>query len=100
MDSTINRYIAEEDMNVVGGAWGLYPGAQQAKAWMFVYPRDPKLVTHYINSYDQVELIVWLRPRVDWPDYEQRFGQSAFSKLTFLDTGLTPYETMVVARKP
>ena len=102
VDSSINRYIAEEDMNVVGGGWGLYPSAQQAKAWMFVYPRDPKLITKYIDSYgDQaVEMIVWLGPRVDWPDYEPCFCKSTFSELSVLDNiGLTPYETAVVARR-
>lgn len=101
--STVNRYIAEEDMHVVGGGWGLCPSAQQAAAWMFVYPRDPRLVTKYIETYghDSVELIVWLGPRVDWADYVPCFRQSAFSDLTFPeDTGLAPYETMVVARKP
>jgi hypothetical protein len=102
VDSSINRYIAEEDMNVVGGGWGLYPSAQQAKAWMFVYPRDPKLITKYMDSYgDQaVEMIVWLGPRVDWPDYESCFCKSTFSELNVLDNiGLTPYETAVVARR-
>lgn len=102
VDSTINRYIAEEDMNIVGGAWGLSSRAQQAEAWMFVYPRDPKLIARYIDTYgDQaVELIVWLGPRVDWADYEPCFCQSPFSELSFLDDiGLTPYETAVVARR-
>lgn len=102
VNSTINRYIAEEDMNVVGGGWDLYSRAQQAEAWMFVYPRDPKLIARYIDTYgDQaVELIVWLGPRVDWADYEPCFCQSPFSELSFLDDiGLTPYETAVVARR-
>jgi hypothetical protein len=101
VDSTINRYIAEEDMNVVGGGWGLWSAAQQAAAWMFVYPRDPKLITKYIDTHgDTVDFIVWLGPRVDWSDYEPRFSQSPFSELSFPDQiGLTPYETVVVARR-
>lgn len=102
VDSTINRYIAEEDMHVVGGGWGLHPGAEQAAAWMFVYPRDPKLLTKYLDNFGDgsVETIVWLGPKVDWVDYEGRFQQSSFSKLTVLEEcGLTPYETAVVARK-
>ncbi|KAJ5458429.1 hypothetical protein N7475_009817 [Penicillium sp. IBT 31633x] len=103
VDSTINRYIDEEDMNIVGGGWGLCSIARQAAAWMFVYPRDPNLVTKYIDAFgDQaVDLIVWLGPRVDWPDYEPRLCQSPFSELSFPDhIGLTPYETLVVARRP
>jgi hypothetical protein len=89
-------------MNVVGGGWGLYPSAQQATAWMFVYPRDPKLITKYIDSYgDQaVEMIVWVGPRVDWADYEPCFCKSAFSNWSVLENiGLTPYETAIVARR-
>ncbi|KAJ5920851.1 hypothetical protein N7466_009177 [Penicillium verhagenii] len=101
VNSTVNRYISEEDMHVVGGAWGLYSFAQQATAWMFVYPRDPKLITKYLDTYgnDAVELIIWLGPRVDWPDYEQCYRQSSFSELEFPEVGLTPYEIAVVARR-
>lgn len=101
VDSTINRYIAEEDMNIVGGGWGLCSNAQQASAWMFVYPRDPKLITKYIDIYgDQaVEFIVWLGPKADWPVFEPCFCQSSFSELTFLDDGITPYEAAAVAKK-
>lgn len=101
VSSTVNRYISEEDMHVVSGAWGLYSFAQQATAWMFVYPRDPKLITRYLDTYggDAVELILWLGPRVDWPDYEPCFRQSSFSKLEFPDIGLAPYEIAVIARR-
>ncbi|CAI7607785.1 unnamed protein product [Penicillium glandicola] len=95
VDSTINRYIAEEDMNVVPGGWGLWSAAQEAAAWM--------LITKYIDTYgDQtVDFIVWLGPRVDWPDYEPRLCQSPFSEFSFPEhIGLTPYETVVVARRP
>lgn len=103
VDSTINRHIAEEDMHVVGGGWGLYPGAKEAGAWMFVYPRDPRLITKYIETLgnEAVSMILWLGPKVDWADYEDRFQGSCFSELSFLDDcGLTPYETVVIARRP
>jgi hypothetical protein len=102
VNSTVNRYIAEEDMNIVGGGWGLCSNAQQASAWMFVYPRDPKVITKYIDTYaDQVvEFIVWLGPRADWPIFEPCFRQSSFCELRFFEAGIAPYETAVVARKP
>lgn len=101
VNSTVNRYIAEEDMNIVGGGWGLCSNAQQASAWMFVYPRDPKLITKYIDTYgnQDVDLIVWLGPKADWSVFEPCFRLSSFSELSFLDGGVTPYETAVVARK-
>lgn len=100
VNSTINRYIAEELMNVVAGGWGLSPRALQASMWMFVYPRDPKLISKYIDSHgDRAEEILWLGPRVDWPDYEPCLARSRFSELRFPDIGLAPYEIAVVARK-
>lgn len=100
--STVNRYIAEEDMHVAAGAWDLYSRAKQANAWMFVYPREPKLVSRYIEIYGggNVEVIVWLGPRVDWVDYEPVFRQSVFDEVRVLEeVGLAPYETAVVARR-
>ena len=102
VESSINRYIAEERMHVVNGGWGVHPGAQHAAAWMFVYPRDPRLISTYIHMYgDQtVEMILWLGPRVDWADYEPSFRQSSFSDLSFpVDIGLAPYELLVVATR-
>lgn len=101
VDSTVNRHIAEELMNVVGGGWGLCSRALHASVWMFVYPRDPKLISKYIDTYgDEAEQILWLGPRVDWPDYEPYFAGSRFSDLGFPDIGLAPYEIAVLARKP
>lgn len=100
--STVNRYIAEEDMHLAAGAWDLYARAQQATAWMFVYPRDPRLVSRYIERYgpENVEVVVWLGPRVDWVDYEACFRGSAFSDVRVLEkAGLEPYEIAVVARR-
>ncbi|OJJ42016.1 hypothetical protein ASPZODRAFT_78019 [Penicilliopsis zonata CBS 506.65] len=99
--SNVNRHLAEEDMHVVAGTWGLYSLAQEAIAWMFIYPREPKLITKYIDTYGDgnVELIIWLGPRVDWPEYELCFRQSSFSVLSFPEIGLAQYEIAVVARK-
>ncbi|KAB8068756.1 hypothetical protein BDV29DRAFT_63521 [Aspergillus leporis] len=102
VNSSVNRYIPEEDMHVVGGTWDLHSRAPQAEAWLFVYPREPKLVSKYIEMYgDQAtELIVWVGPRADWADYEPCFRNSVFSGLSFPDDiGLTGYERLVVMRK-
>lgn len=103
VNSSVNRYISEKDMNVVGGTWDLHPRSSQANAWMFVYPREPKLITNYIDTYGNhgVEMIIWLGPKADWPDYESCFCASSFSNLSFPEaSGLTPYEMFTVARKP
>ena len=91
--------VGECKLQELGALWS---AAQQAAAWMFVYPRDPKLITKYIDTHgDTVDSIVWLGPRVDWSDYEPRFSQSPFSEVSFLDQiGLTPYDTVVVEEQP
>ncbi|KAL5356110.1 hypothetical protein BJX96DRAFT_171301 [Aspergillus floccosus] len=102
VNSSVNRYLPEEDIHVVGGTWGLHSRVSQAQAWMFVYPREPKLVNKYLDTYgDQiVGIIVWLGPRVDWADYEPCFRESPFSKMSFSeDVGLAPYEMLVVMRR-
>ncbi|KAL4975649.1 hypothetical protein BDW66DRAFT_137018 [Aspergillus desertorum] len=100
VNSSVNLYIADEDMNVVSGTWDLLPRASDATAWMFVYPREPKLVTKYMESYGHgIKIILWLGPRVDWADYEACFLHSPFSQLSFEDVGLAEYEVLVVARR-
>ncbi|KAL4742224.1 hypothetical protein BDV11DRAFT_181361 [Aspergillus similis] len=100
VNSSVNLYIAEQDMYVVSGTWDLLPCASDATAWMFVYPREPKLVTKYIESYGLgTKMILWLGPRADWSDYEACFRDSTFSQLSFEDAGLAEYEMLVVARK-
>lgn len=100
--STVNRYIAEEDMHVAAGAWDLHSRSQQAAAWMFVYPRDPKLVSRYIDTYGggNLEIIVWLGPKVDWVEYEDCLRRSLFDELEILEEiGLAPFEIAVIARR-
>ncbi|KAL4799077.1 hypothetical protein BDV19DRAFT_385757 [Aspergillus venezuelensis] len=105
VNSSVNLYIAEERMNTVSGTWDLLPRATQAKAWMFVYPREPKLVTKYIETYEKegkVEIILWLGPRADWPDYEGCLKDSIFRDLSIQDGqdgGLAEFEMLVVARR-
>lgn len=104
VNSSVNLYIAEENMNIVSGTWDLLSRASQAKAWMFVYPREPKLINKYIETYGDssgnVEVILWLGPRADWADYESCFRDSTFSKLELPeDAGMAPYEMLVAARR-
>lgn len=105
VSSNVNRYIDEEDMHVAGGAWDLNARAQQASALMFVYPREPRLVSRYIETYGSeignLEQIVWLGPKADWADYEMCFRNSHYSEVLFLgdEDGLAPYETGVIARR-
>ncbi|PYI01436.1 hypothetical protein BO78DRAFT_401269 [Aspergillus sclerotiicarbonarius CBS 121057] len=99
---SVNRYLPEQDIDVVGGTWDLHSRASQATAWMFVYPREPKLVTKYIETHGHgsVQLIVWLGPRADWADYEPCFRDSSFSVcLPDDDVGLMGYEMLAIMRR-
>ncbi|KAJ5605731.1 hypothetical protein N7510_008512 [Penicillium lagena] len=93
VDSAVNRYIPEQDMHVVPGAWATSGRALAAAAWLFVYPREVGLVGEVFGFGNGFG--------VDWPDYEGVFAKSLFSALTFLGEteGLAPYEVGVVARR-
>lgn len=100
--STINRYIAEQDMYTVGGTWDLLPSTSVAEAWMFVYPRESKLITKYMDAYGDgnVKLILWLGPRADWVDYEPIFRESVFSDIIIPENaGLARFEILAIMKK-
>ncbi|KAE8373786.1 hypothetical protein BDV26DRAFT_296594 [Aspergillus bertholletiae] len=101
---TVNRYIAEQDMHIVTGTWDLLssrvPGA---KAWMFVYPREPKLVEKYIEAFGEggVEVILWLGPRADWGDYVGSLEGGGFGveRVVGVEGGLEGFEMLAVVRR-
>ncbi|KAL4880199.1 hypothetical protein BJY04DRAFT_81958 [Aspergillus karnatakaensis] len=98
VNSSVNIYLAEQAMNSVSGTWDLLPRAAEAKAWMFVYPREPKLVTKYIERYgDGLGMIIWLGPRADWADYEGCFG--GFHVGLPENVGVADFEMLAVIKK-
>ncbi|KAE8386859.1 hypothetical protein BDV23DRAFT_186854 [Aspergillus alliaceus] len=103
VSSSINRYIPEQDMHVVTGTWDLlHERAPDATAWMFVYPRDPRLVERYIEMYGmgKVEVILWLGPRADWGDYVRCFaGGFGVERVVGIEGGLAGFEMLGVVRK-
>ncbi|KAL3463259.1 hypothetical protein BJX64DRAFT_287514 [Aspergillus heterothallicus] len=104
VNSSVNIYIEEQDMNVVTGTWDLCSRAAQAKAWIFVYPREPKLVKRYIEVFGggDVDQILWLGPKMDWADYEGCFEQSVFRDVKVYEgesIGGAEFEMVVVLRK-
>ncbi|GAB7346406.1 hypothetical protein MBLNU457_5105t1 [Dothideomycetes sp. NU457] len=98
---SVNKYLPEQNILVVNGTWALHVEAQTAAAWMFVYPREPKLVETYIDTCasDAPRTIVWLGPKNDWPDYAPVFDRSQFIHVQLEDCGIASYEAMVVATK-
>ncbi|KAK1145555.1 hypothetical protein N8T08_004113 [Aspergillus melleus] len=104
VNSTVNRYIPEQHMNIVHGTWDLHPRVKDAAAWMFVYPREPNLVSRYLNEFvgGQAKVIVWLGPRADWADYEPCFrGSAVFADVQVQeDVGLAEFETQSLIKAP
>ncbi|TKA66504.1 hypothetical protein B0A49_09376 [Cryomyces minteri] len=98
----INGHLPEEQMHYVGGTWDLGPEAATASAWMFVYPREPKLLVRYLDHFGEgaVKMVIWLGPRADWPAFETVLRNAKFGTMDVVeDCGLTPYETLAVIKK-
>ncbi|KAJ5225057.1 hypothetical protein N7468_006282 [Penicillium chermesinum] len=103
VNSSVNRFVPEEAMHVVGGAWGLCPRAKDAAAWMFVYPRDPRLVAKYLDQYGDgaVEVVLWLRAGIRLGGLRGVFCWVGVSEIRVLEgIGLAPYEAALLARRP
>jgi len=99
VSQTVNKHLPESNTFFVNGTWALHAEAQTAAAWMFVYPREPKLVQLYLEtrSSDDLRTIVWLGPRSDWEDYASVFELGDAFKITLIeDCGAAAYELMAV----
>ncbi|KXH41302.1 hypothetical protein CNYM01_12060 [Colletotrichum nymphaeae SA-01] len=74
-----NKY--HRNHRTVPGTWALDPAAAEAKAWMFVYPKQVALVRKYMESAfassssgsaekaAAVETVLYVGPRMDWDDF-------------------------------
>lgn len=100
--SSVNKYMPTDLVHLVGGTWDLCSIAPNALALLFVYPREPSLVSRYLQECrENARIVLWLGPRVDWPDYLQTFENSAFSQIEEAeDCGIAPFEMMVVMTQP
>ncbi|KAK2049957.1 hypothetical protein LZ31DRAFT_256147 [Colletotrichum somersetense] len=74
-----NRYHAAH--RTVPGTWALDPLAAEARAWVFVYPKQVALVRGYVAEFVSgaggrgcaVETVVYVGPRRDWDDFRAAF---------------------------
>ncbi|TDZ27834.1 hypothetical protein C8035_v008608 [Colletotrichum spinosum] len=68
-----NRYHARH--RTVAGTWALDSAAKDAKAWVFVYPKQVALVREYMRLFQEqreeegVEVVVYVGPRMDWHEF-------------------------------
>ncbi|KAH7117591.1 hypothetical protein B0J11DRAFT_88380 [Dendryphion nanum] len=97
-----NKYLPASHHHVVTGTRFLDDTAQDARAWLFVYPRRVGLVHEYIRAHGQarVSTIVWAGPRADWEDYAGCFDFSWHVELTPADAvGGRSWELIAIAKK-
>jgi hypothetical protein len=96
----VNKYLSPENAISVKGTWDIYTKSSEADTWLFVYPRSPTLISHYLELSKVPKTIVWLGPKRDWEDFRSPF--LAYRKFTIEeieDAGLASYETMFVITK-
>ena len=106
-----NKYLPPEAIVHVKGTWDVYSEARQAGVWLFVYPRDPRLVQRYLDelmtnssgdsrAQERPSSIVWLGPRADWEDiFEKCFEREGLERVALSiggEAGLVGYEMCAV----
>lgn len=105
----VNRYLPEQAIYTVRGTWDVVSRLQDSDvtALMFVYPRQPALVTEYMKTIARhdhsIQSIVWLGPMADWDAFESCFVAKdehrwELEKIQGAEAGLDGYEMMVVLR--
>lgn len=105
-----NIYIPSHYMHTVPGSFAVSPMARDAKAWLFIYPRDPRLLAKYLDQFGDgnVAVIVWAGPQNDWPDYAavwRPYSKHSYAKandwtiIESLDDPTAEYEKMVIICK-
>ncbi|KAI9656607.1 MAG: hypothetical protein M1821_004814 [Bathelium mastoideum] len=95
--------LPESMVEYVPGTFALSSLAKTAHVWMFVYPRDPRLLSKYLSEHGdgEVEKVIWLGPRADWDNFADVFkGYKDWTAPVFLDDcGLVSYELLVLVHK-
>jgi hypothetical protein len=98
---SVNKYLPVDRVNVVGGTWDLSSKAVEATALVFVYPREPKLISRYLDECGAgTGMVLWLGPRADWLEFKHAFKDSNFQAVREVgDSGIAPYEVLVAISK-
>lgn len=97
----VNKYLREENYSTVRGTWEVSPLAPEACVLMFVYPREPGLITRYVQeAVASLQAVVWLGPNVDWEQFEGCLKDASRDGSVEIveQSGLVGYETMAIVR--
>ena len=94
-----NKYLPCDRLEIVNGYRDLCALAADARAWIFVYPRDACLLQKYVQAFghQNCELIIWIGPRVD--QLEDEFFGGMWVEEVFDHCGLKDYEIMALWRR-
>ena len=101
VSNAVNKYMFEEDLSIVLGTWDLCSLAADAHVWLFVYPREVRLLKRYIEAYgsQNVRSVIWLGPKADLPDCTEAMCMSGWNETLVEDCGLSCYELLVIWEK-
>lgn len=74
------KYVDEASMHYVRGTWDTSDRARDAVAWLFLFPRDPVLITKYVERYIHGGLrsILWIGPAGDAAEMRTAVQDPAF----------------------
>ncbi|KAI3393582.1 hypothetical protein diail_3931 [Diaporthe ilicicola] len=100
----VNKYLPEDHAATVRGTWELSPLLDTTGTLLFVYPRDPGLVSRYLESAPaSLRAVIWLGPRADWEVFGSCFqgldGCGDVSVMEGEDAGVAGFEMMAVLRR-
>ncbi|KAL1848344.1 hypothetical protein Daus18300_013626 [Diaporthe australafricana] len=100
----VNKYLPEDNAVTVRGTWELSSSLDSVDTLLFVYPRDPKLVSRYLEARPvSLRVVVWLGPRADWEVFGSCFeGLDGFGCVDVIegeDAGVAGFEMMAILRR-
>lgn len=100
----VNKYLPEHHSTTVRGTWELSPLLEAADTLLFVYPRDPALVSRYLSARPaSLRVVIWLGPRADWEVFGGCFaGLEGFGDVDVVEgesAGVADFEMVAVVRR-
>lgn len=100
----VNRYLPEQHATTVRGTWELSPLLETTNTLLFVYPRDPALVSRYLSARPtSLRVVLWLGPRADWEVFCGCFtGLEGFGDVGVVEggsAGVAEFEMVAVVRR-
>ena len=96
-----NKYLPEQAVYIAKGTWEIHSRSRTADAWMFVYPRDPKLFAGYLETAEKgaVRLVLWLGPKSDWNEFGACLDRFSVRGMDYGEgRGVAEYELLVMIR--